>query len=469
VPLYGQHFTAKEYVTIRAVMHGVNDDELRLFVAAGRARPSSLYLVPKVHRASSAKSYRTVPLLIGLTSDLRFILAPTSVDMDKRIIVNTLADLERASASIDYRLAHSAPIVSVIIPTFNERENVARIAEAVRNALADIPFEIVFVDDDSIDGTLEVLVGLSRSNPRIRFIHRIGRRGLSTAVIEGVLSTSTPFVAVIDADLQHDERILPDMLAYLQTDAADLVIGSRYAAGGALGKLDKKRVWISAVATWLAKLITRADISDPMSGFFVISRPAFESAVRGISGHGYKILLDICASAEKPLRVREVPYEFRTRQAGESKLDALVTWEYMMLLADKLFGHIVPVKFVSFTLIGGLGVGVHMCVLYALVAITGATFIVGQIVATVVAMIFNFFVNNTLTYRDRRLKGVRALAGGLVTFVAACSVGGLTNVGIANYLFSDRQYVWWLAGLAGIVVGAVWNYAATSVVTWGRR
>jgi dolichol-phosphate mannosyltransferase len=346
---------------------------------------------------------------------------------------------------------------------------VAPISEAVSNALAGVAFEIVFVDDDSTDGTLTVLAGLSRSDPRIRFIHRIGRRGLSTAVTEGMLSTSTPYLAVIDADLQHDERILPDMLAYLQIDVADLVVGSRYTAGGALGKWDKKRVWISSVATWLAKLITRVDISDPMSGFFVISRPAFESAIRGISGQGYKILLDICASANRPLRVREVPYEFRTRQTGESKLDALVTWEYLMLLTDKLVGHIVPVKFISFTLIGGLGVGVHMIALFAMIAIVGATFILAQITATVVAMIFNFFVNNTFTYRDRRLKGFRALAGGLASFVAICSVGALANVGIANYLFSDRQYAWWLAGLAGILVGAVWNYATTSVVTWRTR
>ena len=383
--------------------------------------------------------------------------------------MNAQAESRRVSTSADQRPAYFPPSVSIIIPTFNERDNVALIAEAVGKALADIAFEIVFVDDDSTDGTLEVLVRLSHRDPRIRFIHRIGRRGLSTAVTEGMLSTSTPYLAVIDADLQHDERILPDMLAYLQIDAADLVVGSRYVAGGAFGKWDKKRVWISAVATLLAKLITRADISDPMSGFFVISRPAFESAVRHISGRGYKILLDICASAKKPLRIREVPYEFRTRQAGESKLDVLVTWEYLMLLADKLVGHIVPVQFVAFTFIGGLGVGVHMVVLYALLATGGATFIVGQIAATVVAMIFNFFVNNTLTYRDRRLRGFRALAGGLATFVAVCSVGALANVGIANYLFSDRQYVWWLAGLAGIFVGAVWNYATTSVVTWRTR
>jgi dolichol-phosphate mannosyltransferase len=364
---------------------------------------------------------------------------------------------------------HVAPSLAVIIPTFNERDNVVPIINAVEAALSGIDFEIVFVDDDSTDGTRDQMSAVSRRDPRIRFIHRIGRRGLSTAVIEGMLSTNTPYIAVIDADLQHDERILPDMLALVRSDTADLVVGSRYAAGGSLGSWDKNRARISAVATYLAKLITKSDISDPMSGFFVISRPAFESAVRSLSGQGYKILLDICASAEKPLRIREVPYQFRLRQAGESKLDALVTWEYLMLLADKLVGHIVPARFLSFTFIGGLGVFVHMAVLSTLIAINATSFVVAQTIATVLAMVFNFFVNNTLTYRDRRLQGFPAMARGLATFIVVCSIGAFANVGIATYLFSDRHYVWWSAGLAGILVGAVWNYATTSIVTWRAR
>jgi dolichol-phosphate mannosyltransferase len=379
------------------------------------------------------------------------------------------ADSEQASASLARKPVHTPPLLSVIIPTFNERNNVARIAKAVENALSGTAFEIVFVDDDSTDGTLDTLADLSHADPRIRFIHRIGRRGLATAVTEGMLSTSTPYLAVIDADLQHDERILPDMLALVRSGAADLVVGSRYVDGGSLGEWDRKRAWISGVATRLARLVATADLSDPMSGYFVVSRQAFVSAARGLSGQGYKILLDICASAKKPLRIREVPYTFRTRQAGESKLDSLVTWEYLMLLADKLIGHIVPVRFLSFAFIGGVGVVVHMVVLSALLAVGAATFLAAQVVATVFAMIFNFFINNILTYRDRRLQGIWALARGLATFVAVCSVGALANVGIANYLFSDRRYVWWLAGLAGILVGAVWNYAATSLLTWRAR
>lgn len=358
------------------------------------------------------------------------------------------------------------PVFSVIVPTFNECDNIEPMYEALEAALAGIAHEIVFVDDDSTDGTRTRIAAIAARDPRVRMLHRIGRRGLATAVTEGMLSTSTPYLAVIDADLQHDERILPKMFELLRDDAADLVVGSRYVPGGSVDGWDAGRARVSAVATRLAKLITRADISDPMSGFFAITRDAFESSVRDLSGQGYKILLDICASAGTPLRTVEVAYSFRTREAGESKLDALITWEYLLLLVDKLVGHIVPARFLSFIFIGGVGVLVHMSVLSGMVIAGYPQFIWAQGIATAIAMIFNFFVNNTLTYRDRRLKGAGPILKGLLSFVAVCSVGAVANVGIANYLFADYQYVWWTAGMAGILVGAVWNYAATSIVTW---
>lgn len=361
------------------------------------------------------------------------------------------------------------PEVSVIVPTFNERDNVALIAAAIDRVLADVAYEIVFVDDDSSDGTLGVLQTLARQDPRIRYIHRIGRRGLSTAVSEGMLSTSSPYLAVIDADLQHDESILPQMLSLLREGSADVVVGSRYMAGGGVGDWDRSRARLSSVATRLANMLTRSENSDPMSGFFAITREAFDDAVRGLSGQGFKILLDICASAKRPLRLVNVPYQFRSRQSGESKLDALVAWDYGMLLVDKMVGQVVPARFVSFSIIGGLGVLVHMAVLAVVFQIGLAGFTVAQSIATLMAMVFNFFVNNMLTYRDRRLKGARAMTVGLLSFIALCSIGAVANVGIANFLFADRNYVWWLAGLSGILVGAVWNYAATSLITWRPR
>ncbi len=360
------------------------------------------------------------------------------------------------------------PVLSIIIPTFNERDNVAPLRTVLKEVLGDTDFEIVFVDDDSSDGTLSELLQMARLDRNIRVIRRIGRRGLAGAVIEGILSTTTPYFAVIDADGQHDEKLLPQMLDILQNGSVDLVVGSRYLSEGSIDDWNGKRAHMSAIANWLARHLARSPLSDPMSGFFAMRREAFDDAVGRLSGQGYKILLDICASSNHPLKIHEVAYRFRPRRAGESKLDALVVWEYLVLLADKLVGRFIPVRFLAFAIIGMIGVVVHVLTLAIMMFLSGSTFWVSQSVATVCAMTFNFFVNNILTYRDRRLKGVFALAKGLASFMAACSVGIMANVGIANYLFSDRSYVWWLAGLTGIFVGAVWNYAATSILTWGR-
>ncbi len=365
------------------------------------------------------------------------------------------------------KLATQAPELAVVIPTFNERDNVIPLLEKVGAALPGVIWEAVFVDDDSKDGTPAVIAERARIDPRVRILRRIGRRGLSSAVVEGILSTSTPYVAVIDADMQHDERLLGEMLASLRAGEADLAVGTRYSGGGGVGEWDARRKTISRVATRLSALVVKADLSDPMSGFFMIRRETFEDSVRRLSTQGYKILLDIVASAPEPLRIKEFPYVFRLRQHGESKLDALVSLEYLLLLLDKMVGQWVPARFVLFMGIGGLGVFVHMAVLTALLKAQGLTFIVAQGAATMVAMSFNFFLNNALTYRDKRLKGFWPLLRGLLSFYLVCSVGAVSNVGIANFLFS-HSYSWYVSGIAGILVGAVWNYAASSVFTWRK-
>ncbi len=357
--------------------------------------------------------------------------------------------------------------LTVVLPTFNERDNVEPLIERLEEVLAGIAWEAIFVDDDSRDGTAEHVRGIGRRKPNIRCLQRLGRRGLSTACIEGILASSAPFLAVMDADLQHDETLLPRMLAALKSEELDIVIGSRYAAGGGLGDWDRSRARISKFATRLSRLVVKVDLSDPMSGFFVIRRPAFEAAVRGLSGQGFKILIDLFASSPRPLAFKELPYQFRQRQHGESKLDTLVAWEYLQLLLDKLVGHIVPVRFALFAMIGGLGLVVHLAVLGLVLNLAGVSFTVAQSVATVIAMTSNFLLNNWFTYRDRRLHGWRLL-GGLLSFYVVCSIGAVGNVGIAAYVFYADQS-WWLAGVAGAIVGSVWNYATSAVFTWRAR
>jgi len=362
-----------------------------------------------------------------------------------------------------------SPDITIVVPTFNEAENVPLLVERLDKALARHHWEVVFVDDDSPDGTADAVRALSRRDPRVRLIHRIGRRGLSSACVEGVLSSSAPVFAVMDADLQHDDAKLATMIERLVEDDLDVVVGSRYVEGGDTEGLSHNRRRMSRLGTWLAQRLLKAELTDPMSGFFVMRRSSFERSVRHLSLQGFKILLDIFASAERPLRYAEVATEFHARQHGESKLDTMAAWEFGLLLLDKLVGRWLPTRFVIFAVIGGTGTIVHLltaALLGASSAVDPTTFLAPQIGAVFAAMTWNFFLNNFITYRDRRLRGWRMLRG-LLSFYLVCSAGAVANVGVAQLVFTEEP-IWWLAALAGAVIGAVWNFAASSYLTWRR-
>jgi dolichol-phosphate mannosyltransferase len=380
--------------------------------------------------------------------------------------IEDVAVLDRDRMKSNVSLTKS-PTLSIIIPTLNERDNIEPLVALLTSALAEIAWEAIFVDDDSLDGTADHVRTLARANPRIRCLQRIGRRGLATACIEGVLASASPFVAVMDADLQHDERLLLHMLKTLESGAADLVVGSRYTSGGGVGDWSLRRARLSGLATRLARLVCKAEVADPLSGFFMCRREVFEQALRRMSGQGFKVLLDLLASSPEPVRVCELPYRFRQRQHGESKLDTMIAWEFGMLLADKLIGHIVPVRFALFAMIGALGLVVHLAILWISLNYFGLAFTAAQSAATVAAMTSNFFLNNQFTYRDQRLSGLSLLRG-LAAFYLICGVGAIANVGVASYAFTS-SHAWWLAGVAGVVVGSVWNFAMSSVFTWRPR
>lgn len=358
--------------------------------------------------------------------------------------------------------------IAVVIPTFNERANVPTLIARLDAALAGRRWEAIVVDDDSPDGTADAARDLGRADPRVRVIQRFGRRGLSSACIEGMCATAAPVVAVIDGDLQHDETLLPAMLDLLQRDEAlDLVVGSRFVDGGGTGEWDRDRVAKSALATRLSRRVLKGDLSDPMSGFFAIRTAHARRLAPELSAIGFKILLDLMTTSAEPLRFAELPYTFRVRTEGESKLDHVVAMEYLIALYDRMFGHLVPVRFAMFSGIGVMGVGVHMSVL-GLAMLAGADFIAAQLLGALAAMTFNFVLNNTLTYRDRRLKGWRQLLDGWVSFCAVCSVGLVANVGIAAFVHDARSGGIAASALIGVLVGAVWNYALSSRFVWGR-
>lgn len=354
--------------------------------------------------------------------------------------------------------------LSVIVPTFNERDNVGPLIQRLETVLEGTDWEVVFVDDDSPDGTASRVREVAQTNRRVRCLQRLQRRGLSSACVEGMLSSSADFFAVIDGDMQHDETLLPQMLAILREGGTDVVVGSRYMQGGSVGEWDESRVRISRFASRLAQWVLPPGITDPMSGFFMLRRDAFEGAVRNVSGIGFKILVDLFASSPRPLTFQELPYEFRTRQMGESKLDSQVAVDFILLILSKKIGPLIPIRFVSFALVGASGVLVHLGVFFGAFQYVHLAFTHSNILAALAAMVSNFTFNNLLTYRDRRLRGWRWLRG-LVLFMLACSIGAVANVGAAHYLF-HAENPWFPSVLAGIVVGTVWNYATTSLFVW---
>ena len=359
----------------------------------------------------------------------------------------------------------TAPEVSIVIPTYNERSNIAPLVEAVAQAFGDVPWEMIIVDDDSPDHTFSEVSRLAREEPRLRCLRRVGRRGLASAVIEGALVANGAVIAVMDADFQHDERILRPMFEKLVATGADIVVGTRYAEGGGIGDWDAKRARMSDLATRMACMLVGNQTSDPMSGFFMVRREVFASVIYDLSQQGYKILLDIISSSATPLKIEEVPYVFRTRQEGESKINIMVLAEFLFLIIEKLTHGLIPPRFALFSIVGGIGLGIHLAVLNTL-KLSGFEFLPAQIAAIGVAMVSNFVMNNEFTYRDRRLTGLSFIAG-LILFCLVCSFGALANIGVAEIAI-HRVDNWSIAGLFGAIMGAVFNFSAASSLVWRR-
>ena len=357
--------------------------------------------------------------------------------------------------------------LSIVVPTLNERGNVAPLLSAIESALGPHGWEVIFVDDDSPDGTAEVAKALACLDVRVRCIRRVGRHGLSTAVIEGVFSSSADYVAVSDGDLQHDEALLETMLGILDTNMSDVVVASRFMHEGNASGLDgAHRRLLSELGNRLARTVLKVAISDPLSGFFMTRRSLFEDTASRLSGQGFKVLLDLLASARDPLRVTELPMTFRPRINGTSKLDLSVELAFVGMLFDKALGGIISPRFLAFSAVGSTGVVLHLAVL-KLALMAQWPFTYAQSLAAVLAMTSNFWLNNLTTYRDKRLTGWRFLTG-LLSFYAVCSIGFISNVGVGHALFAQDNS-WWLSGLLGAAVGSVWNYSVSSLVTWRER
>jgi dolichol-phosphate mannosyltransferase len=361
------------------------------------------------------------------------------------------------------------PKLSIVVPTYQEATNIPTLFERVKVALTGVPWEMIVVDDDSPDGTSNVAFALAAKDSRLRCLRRVNRSGLAGAVIEGWMSSSADFVAVIDGDLQHDESVLLEMYQALAKRGGDLVIGTRFkeAEGGSLSWARQK---LSDAGAWFFRRIAGTTVSDPMSGFFMLRRSLVSSLAPRLSPDGFKILVDVILSASEDLEITEISYRFRKRNSGESKLNALVAIDFLGLVVHHATAGMLPIRFTLFAMVGMIGLGVHIVALSAVLHwFETLTFDAGQLISTVLAMASNFILNNEITYRPYRYRRLGLIAG-FFAFVLGCSVGALANIDVASWLYKENQ-TWWAAGLAGALLSVVWNYAVSTNLIWrpGRR
>ena len=369
----------------------------------------------------------------------------------------------RADASAAVR---SAPELTIVVPTFNEKANIPLLVERLAQLLTSCDWEVIFVDDNSPDGTAAAARAIGANDSRVRCIRRIGRRGLEGACLEGMLASQARYVAVMDADLQHDEGLLVPMLEALRAGRADVAVASRYLYGGSAAGLSKQRSRVSRGSNTLVRLLLGIDLTDPMSGHFMIRRDALEAIAPSLSTQGFKILLDILATARGSLRTIELPSTFRERQHGESKLDSKIALDFAALVTAKLTNDAVSARFLLFCMVGLTGIGIHLSILSALL-ITNLSFGAAQAFATIGAIAWNFVLNNLFTYRDQRLTGWHFVTG-LIRFQVICAIGAISNVGIATWIY-DYDETWWIAGLGGALIGTVWNFVVSAALVWRQR
>ena len=359
--------------------------------------------------------------------------------------------------------------LTIVVPTYNEKLNVRPLVSLLDKALVDVNWEVVFVDDDSPDGTADEVRELARTRLDVRVIHRIGRRGLSGACIEGILSSAAPYVAVMDGDLQHDETVLISMIASFNADPElNLVIGSRNVEGGSSGNgLSGIRSFGSDMATVMARKLLKIRVQDPLSGFFMIKLESFRDVVGELQRQGFKILTDLLSASRGSWKIKEIPFVFKERQYGQSKMDSAVTLEYFGLILARLTGGAISIRFVLFLFVGLTGILVQLLMVGIFLNVMFLSFFYSQILAVILAMTSNFFLNNILTYRDQSLSGKYILFG-LLSFYFVCSLGAVANVAVANLVYNFVP-LWILASFFGSVISSLWNFMSSKWLTWRVR
>lgn len=358
----------------------------------------------------------------------------------------------------------TAPHVSIVVPTYNEAANIPMIYDGLAQALDGRAWELVVVDDDSPDGTADAARELGRRHDNVRCIQRVQERGLASAVRWGVQAAHGEVIVVMDGDLQHQPALIPRMLDALQA-GHDIVSGSRFLEGGAEKGLSRRRRRLSDWGNRLTNCFLGTVLSDPLTGFFATSRRRFLASIPLMQADGFKVFFDL-VYCNRRVSIRELPFEFQSRRHGKSKLELYVLWLLACDIVSKLSRGMLPPRLISFVGVGLIGSIFHFAVLYASMDL-GAVFWLAQTIATIVAMVFNFTINNVLTYSDDRLRGA-SFYKGLLLYSLIASVGIVANVSTAQIAYMRLHGHTFIAATTGLVIDVIWRFVVSNRVIWGR-
>jgi dolichol-phosphate mannosyltransferase len=366
--------------------------------------------------------------------------------------------------------ASSEPIVSVVLPTYNEAGNIVSMLTRLDRALDGIPHELIVVDDDSPDLTWKLAQDHADDHVSIHVIRRSTERGLSSAVLTGMRAARGRVLAVMDADGQHDESVLAEMVDRVLA-GADVCVGSRAVDGGGFGEWSRRRRLASWAATETAQLLLETRSSDPMSGFFAVSRAHYEKVEGRVNPRGFKILLEFLSRGEP--RTAEVGYVFRNREAGETKLSGSVVLAYLLALIELRFGLIVSAQFIRYALVGSAGLVVNLLTFLVMIGL-GAGEPLAVVAGVQASIVCNFFGHNRFSFRPTTYRGIRALHGlavyeffSLYGLVVQATVFAVVRPWVSDDLSNDLV-AGGVANTVALAVASIANYLLHERFTWGR-
>ena len=354
--------------------------------------------------------------------------------------------------------------ISILIPTYNEALNIKILIDRISHCLKKIDWEIIFVDDNSPDKTSEKIEYFTKTQSNIKVVNRLNERGLAGAVITGLKYCKFQNIIVMDADLQHDPIYIPKLIKRIEKDDATIVIASRYFQSSTIEDFHFMRKIVSKLTIKIFNMFSYKKLTDPMSGFFIIKKDFFINLSKQLSKDGYKILADIILNGPKTITVSEISLGFKKRNAGQSKMNLRVLWDFLLIIAYCVLKNYVPRKYLSYIFVGCLGLLTHLIFLYVFYKLLLINFLLSHILATFIAILINFTLNNVLTFYSKNLIGFRWLIG-LVNYNIFCSYGLFISYSITKVL-SDLNCYWFLAGIIGTFTASIWNFSISKFLVW---